>query len=119
MHDIHVSMSVLRVSIRNVAIVMLMLILAMPATVHAYTLEVLGSETTHAIGVGCHDADSDADHDSTGDHQFDVRCCELDTPYVLPSSQDLITPAVTGVLTCLFSGRQLDGYARRIYKPPR
>lgn len=105
--------------IRNVAIIMLMLILTVPATVHAYTLEMLGAETTHANGGGCHDADSDADHDSTGDHQSDVRCCELDTPYILLSSQDLMTPAVTGILTCPFNGRQLDGYARRIYKPPR
>jgi len=81
-------MSILRVFIRNVAIIMLMLILTMPATVHAYTLEMLGAETTHAVG-----GDSDADHDSTGNHQFDVRCCGLDTPYVLPSSQDLMTPA--------------------------
>ncbi len=115
----YVNMSILRVSIRNVAIIMLMLILTMPATVHAYTLEMLGAETTHAVGGGCHDVDSDADHDSTGDHRFDVRCCELDTPYVLPSSQDLMTPAVSGVLTSLFNGRQLDGYGRGIYKPPR
>lgn len=119
MHAISVTMSLFRMNIRNVAIIILMLILTMPAIVHAYTLEMLGAETTHAVGGGCHDAGRDADHDSNGDHPFDVRCCELDTPYVLPSSQDLMTPAVTDILTSPFNGRQLDGYARRIYKPPR
>jgi hypothetical protein len=112
-------MSLIRMNIRNVAIIMLMLILTMPAAVRAYSLEMMGSETTHAFGGGCHDADSDADHDSTGNHQFDVRCCELDTPYVLPSSHELMTPAVIGEIVSPFNGRQLDGYSRRIYKPPR
>ena len=119
MHAIHVSMGLLRMTIRNVAILMLMLILTMPAAVHAYTLEMLRAESAHGVGGGCHDPDSDADHDPTDNHQFDVRCCELDAPYVLPSSQYLTTPAVTGILTCPFNGRQLDGYVRRIYKPPR
>ena len=119
MHVIYATMSLLRMNIRNIAIIMLMLILTMPATVHAYTLEMLGAETTHAVGGGCHGADSDADQDPSGNHPFDVRCCELDTPYVLPSSQNLTSPAVTGILTCPFYGRQLDGYSRRIYKPPR
>ena len=112
-------MSMLCMTIRNVATIMLVLILVIPATVHADHLEVLGAETTHGIGGGCHDADSDADPDSTGNHRFDVRCCELDTPYILPSSQDLTAPIVTGILACPFKGRQLDGYARRAFKPPR
>lgn len=111
-------MSVLRRTIRNLAIIMLLVVLTMPAAVHAYTLEMLAAETTHELGGGCHDADGDADHAPTGNHS-DVRCCELDTPYVLPSSLYLITPAVNGVLTVAFSGRQLDGFAKRIYKPPR
>lgn len=98
---------------------MLVLILIMPATVHADPLEVLGTESTHGLVGGCHDANSDADHDSTGNHQFDVRCCELDTPYILTSSQYLTAPIVTGILACPFNGRQLDGYARRTFKPPR
>lgn len=106
-------------TIRNVAIIMLTLILIMPATVHAYTLQTLAVETTHEFGGGCHDADSDADHGSAGDHQADVRCCELDTPYVPPSSLYLTAPAVTCTVTSPFRARQLDGYARRIYKPPR
>jgi hypothetical protein len=106
-------------TIRNIAIMMLMVILIMPAAVHAHTLELLGAESIHAPGGGCHDADHDADQDSTGNHQFNVRCCELDTPYTLPSSQSLVIPAVTGILACTFNGRQLDGYAKRIYKPPR
>lgn len=107
-------------TIRNVAIIMLMLILLVPATVHAFTLEMLGAETTHGAGGGCHDANSDADHDSTDNHQFDVRCCELDTPYTLPSSQSLTAPIMTGgILAYPFDGRQLAGYATRIYKPPR
>jgi hypothetical protein len=119
MHVIHAIMSMLRMTIRNVAITMLMLILIMPATVHAYTLEVLGAETTHGVGGGCHDANSDADHDSTGNHPFEVRCCELDIPYILPSAQYLTTPNATGKLACPFNGRQLDGYAKRICKPPQ
>ena len=115
MHDINVTMNIIRMNIRNVAIIMLMLILTMPAAVRAYTLEMLGSETTHAFGGGCHDAD----HDPSGNHQFDIKCCELDTPYILPSSHLLITPAVIGVLVYPFNGRQLDGYSRRVYKPPR
>lgn len=106
-------------TIRNVAIIMLMLILIMPATVHAYTPETLAIETAHGFGSGCHDADSDAEHGSTGNHEPDVRCCEFDTPYVPPSSLYLAAPAVTGAVTSPFRGRQLDGYARRIYKPPR
>lgn len=106
-------------TIRNVAIIMLMLILIMPATVHAYTLATLAAETTHEFGGGCHDADTDADHGSTGNHEADVRCCELDTPYVPPSSLYLAAPAVTGAVTSPFHCRQLDGHARRIYKPPR
>ena len=106
-------------TIRNVAILMLMVLLTMPAAVHAHTLELLGAETTHTAGGGCHDAEHDADQDSTGNHQSDVRCCELDTPYVLPSFQSLVTPAVTGRLSFPFSNRQLDGHSRRIYKPPR
>jgi hypothetical protein len=106
-------------TIRNVAIMMLMVILIMPAAVHAHTLELLRAETSHAVGGGCHDADNDADQDPTGNQQSDVRCCELDTPYVLPSAQYLTNPAVTGVLVCPFNCRQLDGYSRRIYKPPR
>lgn len=112
-------MRILRKAIKNVAIMMLMVILIMPAAVHAHTLELLASETTHAAGGGCHDAGHDADQDSTGNHQSDVRCCELDNPYVLPSFQSLVTPVVTGKLTLPFSSRQLDGYSRRIYKPPR
>ncbi|TGU70247.1 hypothetical protein E4633_18795 [Geomonas terrae] len=104
-------------TIRNVAIILLMLVLTVPATIHAYTLEMLAAETAHA-GL-CHDADSDADHGSTGDHQSDIRCCELDSPYLLPSSLGLVTPTVTGTLSSPFYCRQLDGYARRIYKPPR
>jgi len=119
MYDIHVIMRILRKAIKNVAIIMLMVILIMPAAVHAHTLELLGAETTHTAGGGCHDADHDADQDSTGNHQSDVRCCELDTPYVLPSSQYLTNPAVTGRLSFPFSSRQLDGHSRRIYKPPR
>lgn len=106
-------------TIRNVAIIMLMLLLIMPATVHAYTLETLAVETAHGFGGGCHDADGDADHGPTGNHESDVRCCELDTPYVPPSSLYLVVPAVTGAVTSPFDGRQLDGYARRIFKPPR
>ena len=106
-------------TIRNVAIIMLMLVLTMPALVHAYTLETLAAETTHELGGGCHDADSDAEHGPTGNHESDVRCCELDTPYVPPSSLYLAVPAVTGAVTSPFDGRQLDGHARRIYKPPR
>ncbi|MDD2541645.1 MAG: hypothetical protein PHH28_11470 [Desulfuromonadaceae bacterium] len=112
-------MRILRKAIKNVAIMMLMVILITPAAVHAHTLELLGAETTHTVGGGCHDADHDADQDSTGNHQSDVRCCELDTPYVLPCFQSLATPAVTGRLTLSFSSRQLDGYFRRIYRPPR
>lgn len=104
--------------IRNVAIMMLMVILFMPAVVHAHTLELLEAETTHAAG-GCHVTDNDADQDTTGNHQFDVHCCKLDTPYVLSSSKRLAVPAVTGKLVYHFTGRQLDGYARKIYKPPR
>ena len=106
-------------TIRNVATIMLMLILLMPATVHANTLEVLGAETTHGLGGGYHDANSDADHDSTGNHHSDVRCCELESPYILPSPQNLTTPIVPGILACPFNGRQLDGYASRTFKPPR
>lgn len=98
---------------------MLMVILTMPAIVHAHTLELLVAETNHAVGGGCHDDDNDADHDSTGNHQFDLRCCEFDTPCVLPSSQSLAIPAMTGILASPFNVRQLDGYAREIYKPPR
>ncbi|MBT0652461.1 hypothetical protein [Geomobilimonas luticola] len=106
-------------TIRNVAILMLVIILMMPAAVHAHALEMRGAETSPAAAGGCHDADHDADQDSTGNHQFDVRCCELDTPYALPSPQSLVKPAVTGILACTLNGRQLDGYSRRIYKPPR
>lgn len=112
-------MSILRLTIRNVAIIMLMAILIMPAAVHAHSLALLGTETTHAAGNGCHDADNDADHDTTDTYQFDIRCCELDTPYVMPSTHPLTVPAVTGILACPCNGRQLDGYARKIYKPPR
>ena len=119
MHVIYATMSLLRMNIRNVAIIMLMLILTMPAAVSAYTLEMLGSETAHAFGGVCHDAGSDADHDPSGNHQSDIKCCELDTPYILPSSHVYMTPAVIGDLVCPFNGRQLDGYARKIYKPPR
>lgn len=121
MHAIYAAMSMLCMTIRNVATIMLVLILIMPATVHANTLEVLVTETTHGLGGGCHDAssDSDDDHDSTGNHHSDVRCCELDSPYILPSSQNLTIPIVPGVLACSFNGRQLDGYASRTFKPPR
>lgn len=121
MHAIYAVMSMLCMTIRNVAAIMLVLILIMPATVHANSLEVLGTEPTHGIGGVCHDAssDSDADHDSTGNHHSDVRCCELDSPYILPSSQNLTTPIVTGLLAFPFNGRQLDGYASRTFKPPR
>ena len=119
MHAIYAAMSMLCMTIRNVATIMLVLILIMPATVHANTLEVLVTETTHGLGGGCHDANGDADHDSTGNHHSNVRCCELDTPYILPSSQDLTTPIVPGILACSFNGRQLDGYASRTFKPPR
>ena len=119
MHATFAIMNILRMIIQNVTSIMLMLILIIPVTVHAYTLEMLGAETTHGVDGGCHDADSKADHDSTGNQQFDVRCCELDFPYILPSSQHLTTLIVTGILTCLLNGRQFDGYARRIYKPPR
>lgn len=105
-------------TIRSVATIMLMVLLVMPAVVHAHTLELLGTETTHAAG-GCHGSDNGADQDTSGDHQFDVSCCELDTPYVLPSSNPLATPAVTGKLVSPFNGRQLEGYASKIYKPPR
>jgi len=105
--------------IPNVAIIMLMFIFIRPAIVHAYTLEMLGAETTHAIVGGCHDTANKAGHDKTHNHQFYVLCCELDTSYVLPSSQYFTTPAVTGTLTCPSNGRQLDGYFRRIFKPPR
>ena len=104
-------------TIRNVAIILLMLVLTVPATVRAYTLEMPAAQTAHADL--CHDADSGADHGSTGDHQSDIRCCELDSPYLLPSSPSLVTPAVTGMLASPFYCRQLDGYARRLYKPPR
>lgn len=104
--------------IRNVANIMLMVILFMPAFVHARTLALPGAETTHAAG-GCHGADNDADQDTTGNNQFNVRCGELDTPYIQPSSKLLAAPAVTGKLVSPFNGRQLDGYARIIYKPPR
>ncbi len=97
---------------------MLMVILFMLAVVHAHTLELLGTETMHAAG-GCQGADNDADQDTSDNHQFDVHCCELDTPYILPSSKHLAAPAVTGKLVSSFNGRQLDGYARKIYKPPR
>ncbi|WP_185243773.1 hypothetical protein [Citrifermentans bremense] len=106
-------------TIRNLAIIMLMVVLTMPAAVHAYTLEVLAAETTHELGGGCHDTDGEAGHGPAGNHHSDVRCCELDTPYVIPSSLYLSAPAVTGLLTGAFSGRQLDGFARRVYKPPR
>lgn len=104
--------------IENVATIMLMVILFVPAVVHTHTLELLGTETTHAAG-GCHGADNDVDQDTADNHQFDVRCCEFDTPYVLPSSVRLAAPAVTGKLASPFNGRQLEGYARKIYKPPR
>lgn len=112
-------MRILSKAIKNVAILTLMVILIMPAAVHAHTLELLGAETTHAAGGGCHDADNGTDQGTNDDHQLDVRCCELDTPYVLPFFQSLVTPAVTGKLTLPFSSRQRDGYSRRIYKPPR
>lgn len=105
-------------TIRNVAAIMLTIILFMPAVVHAHTLALLGAETAHAAG-GCHGADNDADQDTTGNNQFDARCCELDTPCIQPSSKLLAAPAVTGKLVFPFNGRQLDGYARKIYKPPR
>lgn len=104
-------------TIRSVALILLMLVLTVPATVHAYTLEMLAAETAHA-GF-CHDADSGADHGPSGNHQSDIHCCELDSPYLLPSSMGLVAPAVTGMLASPFYCRQLDGYARRIYKPPR
>lgn len=104
-------------TIRSVAIILLMLALTAPATVHAYTLDMLAAETAHA-GL-CHEADSGAHHGSTGTHQADIHCCELDSPCLLPSSPGLVTPAVTGMLASFFYCRQLDGYARRIYKPPR
>lgn len=97
---------------------LLMVILFMPAVVHAHSLELLGTETTHAPG-GCHGADNDADQDTSDNHQFDDRCCELYKSYVLPSSMHLAAPAVTGKLASPFNGRQLEGYARKIYKPPR
>lgn len=106
-------------TIRNVAMVMLMVTLIMSASVHARTLELLGAETNHAAGGGCHDTDNDADQGSNDNHQFNARCCELDSPYVLPSSQSLALPVMTGTLACPFNSLQLDGYTRRIYKPPR
>jgi len=106
-------------TIRNVAIIMLMLILMMPVTVHAYALEMLMAETTHGVGGGCHDTDINVDHDTTDDHQFEVLCCELDIPYILPSSRHLTTPILTGALICPFNGRHFDGYDTRVYKPPR
>lgn len=115
----NISMNVLRMTIRNFAIMLLMVILIMPAAAHAHILELLGAETTHAVGGGCHDPNNDVDQDPADSHQFDIRCCELDTPCVLPSSPSLTTPAVTSILVYPFRGRQLDGYSRRIYKPPR
>lgn len=98
---------------------MLMVVLIMPAAVHAHTLELLRAETAHVSGGGCHDVGSDADQDSTGEHQDDARCCELDTPYDLPFSQPIVITAVSGMLACASDGRLLDGHGRRIYKPPR
>lgn len=106
-------------TIRQVAIMMLMALLIMPAAVHAHTLELLRAETVHGFGGGCHDVGSDADQDSTGDHQDDARCCERDTPYDLPSFRAIAISAVTGMLVCTPDGRPLDGHVRRIYKPPR
>jgi hypothetical protein len=106
-------------TIRDVAILMLILVLTMPAIVHAYTLQTLGSEATHAVGNGCHGADRDTDHDPTGNHRLDVRCCGLDAPYILPSSCNPLIPVETGRQICPSCGRQLDGYAGRIDKPPR
>lgn len=106
-------------NIRTVAIIILMLVLIMPAAVHAYSLEILAAETAHGFAGPCHDGNSDAGHGSTGTHQSDIRCCELDSPCLLPSSPYVMTPAVTGILASPFYCRQLDGYARRIYKPPR
>ncbi len=110
-------MSIIRMTIRNVVIILLMLVLTGAATVRAYTLEMPAAETAHA-GL-CHDADSGTDHGSTGNDQSDIHCCELDSPYLLPSSICLMAPAVTGMLASPFYCRPLDGYARRIYKPPR
>jgi hypothetical protein len=98
---------------------MLMLILIVPVAVHAHTLALLGTETNHAVGAGCHDTDNDTGQGSNDNQQFDAHCCELDTPYVLPSSQLLLAPACAGTLACTFNGRQLDGYSKRVYKPPR
>lgn len=114
-----IRMNVLRMTIRNISIMMLMVILITPSAVHAHSLELLGGEATHEIDGGCHDADNDPDQGSTDNYQSDIRCCELDTPYIMPCFQFLATPAVTDRLSFSFSGRQLDGYSRRIYKPPR
>lgn len=81
-YGIIVTMSMLCQNMQNVAIIMLMVILLMPAAVHAHTLELLGAETSHATGGGCHDADNKTDHNAPDNHPNDVRCCELDTPYV-------------------------------------
>ncbi len=112
-------MSAIRMTIRSVAIILLMLVLTVSATVQAYTLEMLASEPAHGFASLCHDTDSGADHGSSGKHQSDMHCCELDSPYLLPSSPGLVTPAVTGMLASPFYCKQLDGHVRRIYKPPR
>lgn len=119
MYAMHMSMRRAPTIIRDVAIIMMLLILATPAIVHAYTLEMLRAETTLAVGGDCHDTNDAGDHDSTGNHQSDVRCCGLDAPYILSSFHNPMIPDETGILDCPCNGRHLAGYVVRIYKPPR